>query len=722
MIQRYYNVPYPYLYLCFKLQEVDGNPNQHSSPYKDLNGIVSNTSLVVDTLPGVNSVNENLDDIKSDTFEVVSYCIEEIIDAVQENSAVTVAVNEAINAVDDEETKNESSSDSAVFVSDGIQTSGNTSKLKYILGPEYETYILEDEGKSSAVKDIFGEKQLKNCETKKSWTGTNNIDRGINEIDTNGNKFKCNEVIIFSKDSEDLSVRLLSISKNISPTSQNNEGENYFSNIENTTVNQNKNIKMKKLKRNAGGGSRFRLGALFGIGNTNISTDVSPKEPTVATNPRYSSLDLCDSSYSSLEIERQNGQVSTEPFSNSPPKYHKSTTSLVKRSASKLSLGGVGNAYSCSQARSQHVKNQHNSSYQTLPVPDGSNTAIDATPVLLAVRKRASSDSKPGIFSYGNSSNDDSNYYSSNSSKNCSPSVNPKNKNGNPTHTKQSSDYRHPTTTTTSNSTKLGFLKIFNKSLHALHPSSQHSSNHNHQPDNGREKQKDATQIPVKQHYSHKGVYNTLQHQKHRGGNRVHQVNNIVNSNSPNSRRTHTLPAEVLSVRPLHASDLKHAESITTSAQVPRPVLPQKRITSNTSATFNAREHLMFMLRRRRRGGKFTPNTNNDYEDIEVGKLNGGNLGISPIMNASTSEQTSSSMSSINSTQDRRRGNSRYQHSNVPNTLNGQKLTIRPQVHHSHSLNSNTRHLPVHSSSSTNSVNSTTSSTERNSGNFYRLK
>ena len=103
-------------------------------------------------------MNENLDDIKSDTFEVVSYCIEEIIDAVQENSAVTVAVNEAINAVDDEETKNESSSDSAVFVSDGIQTSGNTSKLKYILGPEYETYILEDEGKSSAVKDTFGEK------------------------------------------------------------------------------------------------------------------------------------------------------------------------------------------------------------------------------------------------------------------------------------------------------------------------------------------------------------------------------------------------------------------------------------------------------------------------------------------------------------------------------------------------------------------------------------
>ena len=147
-----------------------------------------------------------------------------------------------------------------------------------------------------------------------------------------------------------------------------------------------------------------------------------------------------------------------------------------------------------------------------------------------------------------------------------------------------------------------------------------------------------------------------------------------------------------------------------------------KRITSNTSATFNAREHLMFMLRRRRRGGKFTPNTNNDYEDIEVGKLNGGTLGISPIMNASASEQTNSSMSSINSTQDRRRGNSIYQHSNVPNTLNGQKLTIRPQVHHSHSLSSNTRHLPVHSSSSTNSVNSTTSSTERNSGNFHRLK
>ena len=80
MIQRYYNVPYPYLYLCFKLQELDGNPNQHSSPYKNLSGIVSNASLVVDTLPGVNSANENLDDPKSDTFEVVSYCIEEIID------------------------------------------------------------------------------------------------------------------------------------------------------------------------------------------------------------------------------------------------------------------------------------------------------------------------------------------------------------------------------------------------------------------------------------------------------------------------------------------------------------------------------------------------------------------------------------------------------------------------------------------------------------------
>ena len=90
-----------------------------------------------------------------------------------------------------------------------------------------------------------------------------------------------------------------------------------------------------------------------------------------------------------------------------------------------------------------------------------------------------------------------------------------------------------------------------------------------------------------------------------------HQVNGIVNSNSPSSRRAHTLPAEVLSLPPLHASDLKFSESINKSSQAPRPVLPPKRITSNSTATFNAREHLMFMLRRRRRGGKFTPNTNN---------------------------------------------------------------------------------------------------------------
>ena len=135
----------------------------------------------------------------------------------------------------------------------------------------------------------------------------------------------------------------------------------------------------------------------------------------------------------------------------------------------------------------------------------------------------------------------------------------------------------------------------------------------------------------------------------------------------------------------------------------------------------------MFMLRRRRRGGKYSPgsNNNNDYEDIIINRQNKNHLGISP-MNVSTSEQTSSSMSSINSTNDRRpRGvNNRYpHHSNVPINSNGHhQMTIRPQVHHPNSLNDNNRgHLPVHSSSSTNSVNSTTSSTERNSGKYYNI-
>ena len=136
----------------------------------------------------------------------------------------------------------------------------------------------------------------------------------------------------------------------------------------------------------------------------------------------------------------------------------------------------------------------------------------------------------------------------------------------------------------------------------------------------------------------------------------------------------------------------------------------------------------MYMLKRRKKGGKFSPNANNDYETINVSKFT-EKRGIVSV-NAINSEQTSSSMSSINSTNDRRREyklqappppsrSNRYQHSNVPNSSNnGHQMTVRPQVHHNHSHgNTNNRHLPIHSSSSTNSVNSTTSTrSEGNTG------
>ena len=57
---------------------------------------------------------------ESETIDVISFCIEEIIDAVQENSAVIVAVNEAISAVD-EETLNELLSDPDISVSENIK-------------------------------------------------------------------------------------------------------------------------------------------------------------------------------------------------------------------------------------------------------------------------------------------------------------------------------------------------------------------------------------------------------------------------------------------------------------------------------------------------------------------------------------------------------------------------------------------------------------------------
>ena len=649
---------------------------------------------------------------ESETIDVISFCIEEIIDAVQENSAVIVAVNEAISAVD-EETINELLSDPDISVSEKIEDKSDNLTVENKDRLNCKDDILEHKEDKSSNEEKVLEDKLTDDTTKCSKNTINEKNEGIQELEANGKRFKYSEVIIFPKDTDQEfetsrnQVRLLSISKTNSDQIESEDKENENTNDTKSRVSQNKNTKMKKLKRNVGGGSRFRLGSIFGIGNHNVNNDANTKENLVATNPRYSSLDLCDSSYSSLAVDKQPNSLSNEPY-NQLPKYHKSTTSLVKRSASKLSLGGAGNAYSCSQARSQHVKNQHNSSYQTLFVPDGTNISLDTTPVLLAVRKRASSDSKPGLFSYGNNSSitDDSNYYSSNSSNHNSPCVNPKYKNAKP-----SSDYHQPP----QSSSKLGFLKIFNKSTHALHKSHQNPSN-----DHGRG---NLHKNVSKNNYSTKsGAFHTLQNQKQRaGGSRVHPVNS-ANSNSPLSRRTRTLPVEALSSeRPLYPSDLKNIESINSSAPVPRPVLPQKRITSNTSATFNAREHLMFMLRRRRRGGKYSPGTNdnNDYEDIIINKQNKNHLGISP-----ASEQTSSSMSSINSTNDRRPrgGNNRYNHSNVPINSNGHhQVTIRPQVHHPHSLNGNNRghHLPVHSSSSTNSVNSTTSSTERNSGKHF---
>ena len=635
---------------------------------------------------------------ESDTIKIINFCIEEIIDAVQENSAVIVAVNEAISAVD-EEVQKESAICCDNFSGENVKNADENLNLKETYSKVVSTdHSLQNNTNNLCNRGKNQEEHPKECSVNDVSSCKTNKDQGINEINTNGKGIPKDEIIISSKETKDFE------NKKLRPNITNNQPE----------TNQNKNRKMKKLKKNTGGGSKFRLGSLFGIGNSSNNSDFTHKDPIVASNPRYSSLELCESSYNTLEVEKQRNQ----PFSNSP-KYHKSTTSLVKRSASKLSLGGVGggNAYSCSQARSQHVRNQHNSSYQTLLVPDGSDPSIDSTPVLLAVRKRASSDSKPGLSSYGSlsyfnngSSNDDSNYYSSNSSKDCSPSVHPKNKNSIFTNRKHSETKQQ-----TSSSSKLGFLKLFNKSLHALNPTT-----HGSHLENEREK---PVPISSKSNYTHKGGYSTLQHQKRIG--RIHQVNGIT-SNSPTIRRIRTLPPEAVSdEKPFYQSDLTQTESITTLNPVPRPVLPLcKRISSNTSATFNAREHLMFMLKRRRRGGKFSPNTDNDYEDINVGKLT-DDLGISSIR-AINSEPTSSSMSSINSTNDRRRGNKhqsglvnhRYQHSsNVPTSQNVHQLTVRPQVHHHNRSHApNNRHLPVHSSSSTNSVNSTTSSREGNTG------
>ena len=83
-----------------------------SSPIND------HTSTDIDI--NKDSCQTKLGTTQSETIDVISFCIEEIIDNVQENSAVIVAVNEAISAVD-EETLNELLSDPDISVSENIK-------------------------------------------------------------------------------------------------------------------------------------------------------------------------------------------------------------------------------------------------------------------------------------------------------------------------------------------------------------------------------------------------------------------------------------------------------------------------------------------------------------------------------------------------------------------------------------------------------------------------
>ena len=242
---------------------------------KDLHEIAPNINLNVDIQESSITSNEDIPNSQSDTINIISFCIEEIIDAVQENSAVIVAVNEAISAVD-EETENDFLNDQDNLVSENIKDKSDTLSVTNTHDKILKNPLLEGEKHKSSNEGKLLEGNISDDKTKASPCLEKCFNKqGVKELNTNGQEFKSNECIIFSNNSEktenkSVPVRLLSVSKNLSCTDKDNKDKINTNDTESKT-HQNKNTKMKKLKRNAGGGSRFRLGSLFGIGNSELS-------------------------------------------------------------------------------------------------------------------------------------------------------------------------------------------------------------------------------------------------------------------------------------------------------------------------------------------------------------------------------------------------------------------------------------------------------------------
>ena len=277
--------------------------------------------------------------------------------------------------------------------------------------------------------------------------------------------------------------------------------------------------------------------------------------------------------------------------------YHKSTSSLVRRTSSKVALGTIDG----------HIR----SSYNSLPVDN-------STPVLIAVRRNEEVA-------------EDSNYFSS-SSKDCSPSVHHRTVKNGITNQPQKMRSSFP---------KFGFLKFFHKPTPSV-----------------REKGEPTTSLvrPKKQYYefaNEKSVPTLLSASKKNAG----------------------LPPN-FSDDGLQIELSNHYEK----------VLPKRAITANTSATFSAKEHLMFMLKRRRRGGKFTPSNQ---------------------LISNNGELASSSMSSLNSNRPI---------ISAPKRHHPKKNFRIGNSRHGHQFQASALIEPHAATSSTTSVNSTTSSTEEESG------
>ena len=363
------------------------------------------------------------------------------------------------------------------------------------------------------------------------------------------------------------------------------------------------NFKMKRLKKQSYYGStsvnightpeihhhpRFRIASLFGA---------SPNANEVQYNDTYNHHYEVPSSI--LEPPRP-----VPP--RVPPKYHKSTSSLVRRSSSKLSLGGSNNIY-------------------VDPIGDPSAA------VLLSVKKHPDQSS---IYEPINVT-DDSNYYSStSSSKDYSPSF----------HARSGAN-KSGIKNKNSSSSKMGFLKFFQKSA---------------KPERNVTKNKNRLALPT-----------TLPQEQYQ----------------PLYRNHYEFAAEKATPRLISSSKRQTAlppnftdEGI--PIELPTlPRLPTQNITSNTSATFSAKEHLMFMLKKRKRGGKFAPNHREDLASSSMSSLN-SNRQVTPTTRRYPFSKNRSLLS--------RPGHSKPQSQTIKATVEASNMA----------------------SSSTNSVNSTTSSTE----------